>query len=90
MWAPFLDGWRRKDETMGIEDLQYGDTYELRNGDSCVYVCRELEERDEDQEMQLMSFELVLINTFTGEEHNINEYNDNLTHCENNQLDIVG
>lgn len=74
---------------MGIEDLQYGDTYELRNGDSCVYVCRNLEEESDD-ETQLASCELVLINTYTGEEHNINNYNDNLTHCEDNQLDIVG
>lgn len=74
---------------MGIEDLQYGDTYELRNGDSCVYVCRHLGEETDD-EIQLMSVELVLINVFTGEEHNINYYNDDLTHCEDNQLDIVG
>lgn len=90
MWLPCLDKWIRKDETMEIEDLQYGDTYELRNGDSCVYVCRELEERNPDQETQLMSFELVLINTFTGEEHNINDYNDDLTHAKDKQLDIVG
>ena len=76
-------------DSMYVEMLQYGDTYELRNGDSCVYICRNLEEETDD-ETQMLSLELILINTYTGEEHNINDYNDDLTHCEDEQLDIVG
>ena len=73
---------------MGIEDLQYGDTYELRNGDSCVYIRTALEEPDD--EAVLIFQELNLVNVFTGEEHNINDYNDDLTHMSDKQLDIVG
>lgn len=55
--------------------LEYGDTVELENGEICVYIRREL-----DTSGGIITQELNLVNIFTGEEHNINCYNDDLTH----------
>lgn len=64
-----------KKEDLYLEMLHYGDTVELVNGDTCVYIRREL-----DTSGGLITQELNLVNTFTGEEHNINNYLDDLAH----------
>lgn len=68
---------------MNIEMLEYGDTVELENGDICVYIRTEI-----DNSGGMTSQELNLINIFTGEEHNINDYNDDLTHYNNPKFNI--
>lgn len=68
---------------MEIEMLEYGDRVELENGDTCVYVRREL-----DTSGGIISQELILINIFTGDEYSINLYNDDLTHSTDPRLSI--
>lgn len=70
-------------QDLEFEMLEYGDTVELTNGDLCVYVRREL-----DTSGGMITQELILINIFTGEEHNINFYEDNLTHGTDPELSI--
>ena len=70
------------DKELEFEMLEYGDKVELKNGDICVYVRRELEGGS------IISQELVLINVFTGEERCINEYKDDLTHDREPELNI--
>lgn len=69
---------------MDIEMLEYGDRLELRNGNTCVYIRKELDVTD-----KLITQELNIVNVFTGEEISINCYRDDLTHDTDNSLDIV-
>lgn len=70
-------------EELEIEMLEYGDTVELENGDICVYIRKEL-----DTSRGLITQELNLVNIFTGEENNINEYRNDLTHNTDPNLSI--
>lgn len=69
---------------MEFEMLEYGDTVEFRNGDTCVYIRKELDDAG-----GIITQELNLVNIFTGEEHNINFYNDDLTHDTDSELDVI-
>lgn len=71
------------EKDLEIEMLEYGDTVELMNRDICVYIRKEL-----DTSGGLITQELNLVNIFTGEEHNINEYRDDLTHDTDPNLSI--
>lgn len=71
---------------LDIEMLEYGDKVELANGDEYVYVCRAL---DEYENTILKSYELVLINIFTGKEIFINLYDNRLRHCSDAEFNIV-
>lgn len=70
-------------EGLEIEMLEYGDTVELENGDICVYIRKEL-----DNSGGIITQELNLVNIFTGEERNIHEYKDDLTHDTDPSLSI--
>ena len=72
-----------KKEVLYLEMLHYGDTVELANGDICVYIRKEL-----DTSGGIITQELNLVNTFTGEEHNINNYLDDLAHETNPSLSV--
>lgn len=65
-----------------LEILEYGDQVELANGDICVYIRKELDDE------YLQSCELNLVNIFTGEEHSINCYKDDLTHDADAELSV--
>ena len=66
-----------------FEMLEYGDTVELENGDTCVYIRKEL-----DTSGGIITQEPNLVNILTGDEHNINCYNDDLTHQTDPELNI--
>lgn len=68
---------------LDIEMLEYGDAVELENGDTCVCIRKEL-----DASGGIITQELNLVNIFTGEEHNINYYKDDLTHEIDPELSI--
>lgn len=69
--------------SLEFEDLQYGDKVELANGDTCVYVRKVIDETG-----GMIMQELNLVNIYTGEEHNINCYKDDLTHDTNAKLSV--
>lgn len=77
------ENWQRRN-WVDIEMLEYGDRLELRNGNTCVYIRKELDVTD-----KLITQELNIVNVFTGEEISINCYRDDLTHDTDNSLDIV-
>lgn len=68
---------------LDYEMLEYGDRVELANGDICVYIRKEL-----DASGGIITQELNLVNIFTGEEINIHNYKDDLTHDTNSNLNI--
>ena len=68
---------------LDFEMLEYGDQVELKNGDICVYVRKELDDSN-----NIITQELNLVNIFTGEEIDINCYKDDLTHDRDSSLDI--
>lgn len=68
---------------LSLEMLEYGDKVELENGETYVYIRKEL-----DTSGGTISQELNLVNIFTGDEISINLYSDDLKHSTDSKLDI--
>lgn len=68
---------------LSLEMLEYGDKVELENGETYVYIRKEL-----DTSEGTISQELNLVNIFTGDEISINLYSDDLKHSTDSKLDI--